>query len=216
MKILILTDSLGLPRDYQNNIVTYEETYTYSLRKEFPNYDIIYVGIGGATIDKIYEQLCYYKVLNSDLTFIQCGVVDCAPRAFRKFESKVIKKLKLKWLFKPFIIFLRKYRKYRFTTPRKFNKYLALINGLISSKNHFYYLGILPASDEYEKVLPNMKMHIKKYNDYLQESPANFINNLDFPFEGLLDDHHHMNKIGHDFIFEKIKNIIYDHTNSLK
>ena len=53
-----------------------------------------------------------------------------------------------------------------------------------------------------------MKNHIKKYNDFLKTKKSNFIDNTDFQMEGLLSDHHHMNAIGHHFIFEKLSTII--------
>lgn len=208
MKVLILTDSLGLPRDVDGIKVAYEETYPYLLKKKYQNIEIIHVGIGGATIVDIYRQICYYSVIKADLTFIQCGIVDCAPRAFRKFESKVINKLKLKSLFDPLVYALRKYRKHTYTSPREFKKYLRLTN----SKNHqdekFYYLGILPGSEAYEKLLPNITKQVKKYNGFLKNQNQHYIDNQNFDTDGILPDHHHLSAKGNVIIFNKISAII--------
>ncbi len=53
MKILILTDSLSLAREYKGEVISYEETYPYLLKKQFPHIDFVFTCIGGATIKKL-------------------------------------------------------------------------------------------------------------------------------------------------------------------
>lgn len=209
MRILILSDSLGLPRDFKGEKVLYEETYIYLLKKRFPNSDIIHVGIGGATMADIKKQSLYYPAMSPDFVFIQCGIVDCAPRAFTKFESKVIRKLRLKKVFNPFVIFLRKYRRHTYTSKRKFKKYILDINkNFKKTTNQIYYLGILPGSDEYEVLLPKITNQINIYNNILEKEGLWYVDNSDFPLDGILSDHHHLNAYGNIIIFNKILNII--------
>jgi hypothetical protein len=209
MRVLILSDSLGLPREINNELVSFEDTYVYLLRKKYPKADIVHLGIGGATMADIYKQSLYYPVMNPDYVFIQCGIVDCAPRAFTRFESKVIRELRLKKLFNLLVKFLRRYRKHTYTTKRKFKKYIHLTNNNFKVKtDRIFYIGILPGSEDYEKLLPNIKKQIKAYNNILKLEGVNYIGNEDFPREGILLDHHHLNVKGNEIIFNKIDNIL--------
>lgn len=92
MRILFLTDSLSLPRVNEEEIVLYEDTYLYKLREEFKESLIVDSAIGGATIKDLYAQVFYYKSFNPDIVVLQTGIVDCAPRAYKKFEKKNISK----------------------------------------------------------------------------------------------------------------------------
>lgn len=209
MRILILSDSLGLPRNVDGQLVSYEDTYVYLLKKKYPQHEILHVGIGGATMLDIKTQSLYYPVAKPNLVFIQCGIVDCAPRAFSKFESKIIRELKLKKVFNPFVSFLRKYRKHTYTSPKKFGRYINEINSnFASATQNVYYIGIIPGSNDYEMVLPNIIKQINLYNDILQKEGIRFIDNKDFPMDGILPDHHHLNKKGNLLIFKKIDEII--------
>jgi len=210
MKILFLTDSLSLPRDGKDEKVFYEDTYPYLLKKKYKEIDFVFLGIGGATATDLYRQSSYYKGLNADLVFLQCGIVDCAPRPFRKTESIIIKKLKLRFLFKPLVKFLTKYRNYRYSSPSRFNKSTKRIKQNAFADVSMYSIGILPASNEYEKKLPGIIKSINKYNNILKRN-YDFIDTSDIPFDGILSDHHHLNKKGHLIIFNKLTSIINKH-----
>jgi len=210
MRFLFLTDSLSLPRNGKVEKVSYEETYPYLLKKTFPQHDFVFLGIGGSTIKDLYRQSSYYVDLKPDLTFIQCGIVDCAPRPFRKLETRIINKLKLRFLFKPFVKWLVKNRGYKYTKIKTFDNTIKelLSNQFQNYKN--YAIGILPASVEYEQKLKGITQSINDYNNVLKSNYTNhFIDNTDFPKNGLLSDFHHLNAKGHQFIFKKISKIIH-------
>ncbi|MEO8254200.1 MAG: hypothetical protein ABI554_07395, partial [Flavobacterium sp.] len=113
MKILFLTDSLSLPRKYDGGEVIYEDTYICKLREKYPEILISDVAIGGAKITDLLVQCFYYKQFKPDLVFIQCGIVDCAPRSFSLLEKVIIDKLRLRKFSKLFEKKLRKIRKGR-------------------------------------------------------------------------------------------------------
>ncbi len=206
MKILFLTDSLSLPRADTSEKVSLEETYFHQLKKHFPEHEFVLVAIGGATIFDLYKQLFYYKALEADLVFLQCGIVDCAPRAFTKNETKFLTKTKLSKVVKPLQHFLRKYRGHRYTKPAKFHRYLtSFCNELKSST--IYSIGILPGSTAYDKLVPGISKSIERYNKMLA-AQTKFIDNASFPADGIMADHHHLNAKGHTVIFDKIKEII--------
>ncbi len=204
MKILFLTDSLSLPREENGQVVKYEETYLSILRKEFPEMLIVDSAIGGATIWDLFRQIFYYKYFEPDLVIIQCGIVDCAPRAFTEFEKKILNRLGIRA--KGLTSFLRRYRGLKRTSRVKFEK------TAIKIKNEFsnipvYAIGILPASLEYEKKVPGIENSIAIYNQILK-GHFHFIESCGFPMEGILNDHHHLNKYGHEVIADNIRSVL--------
>src|SRR5688500_17972440 len=88
-KILIITDSLGLPRAVPE-VCSYEQTWPFLLNNA--GYQIHQVSIGGATVSELYRQLEYHYLFLPDLVIVQSGIVDCAPRALGKFESLLLNK----------------------------------------------------------------------------------------------------------------------------
>ncbi len=206
MTILFLTDSLSLPRDGKIEKVKYEDTYPFLLKKKFAEHDFIFLGIGGATITDLHRQSSYYKGVNPDLVFIQCGIVDCAPRPFRKLETKIINKLKLRFLFKPVVKYLVKHRNYKYTKPNTFNTLLSKMKNDFFFNAKVYGIGILPASEQYEQKLKGITKSIKTYNLIIADNLI-YIDNIDFPEDGVLSDFHHLNKKGHKFIFKKLEKI---------
>ena len=201
-KVLILTDSVALPRKPMN----WEDTYCFKLKAKFKEIEFIQVSIGGASIIDLRNQLNYYYFLELDTVILQCGIVDAAPRAFSRTELEIIKKLHIyrftKKLVKPF----RKYRAIHYAKPNLFRKLLKeMVNKLDARR--FYSIGIIPASQEYENKLPNIKKYIDIYNEILK-SESSYIDIKNIPKQAILSDHHHINELGHNYIFENLENII--------
>lgn len=206
MKILFLTDSLSLPRKYEGGEVNYEDTYISKLRKKYPEILIIDVAIGGAKITDLLVQCFYYKQFKPDLVFVQCGIVDCAPRSFSLMEKVVIDKLRLRKISR---LFEKKFREIRNCTYTSRDGFL---DSFLRIKNTFtniplYSLGILKIANDYEKLVPGIKRNAKDYNDILRNN-SEFIDNDDFPLDGIISDFHHLNEKGHHLIFEKLEKII--------
>lgn len=204
--ILIITDSVALPREYPNGIVLWDEIYISNLKEALPQYTIINVSIGGASIVDLRNQVNYYKILKPEIVILQCGIVDASPRAFGRLEMDVIKKMKLFRLTKPFVNFLRKYRSHHYASPGLFEKKLQELIQELNPKI-FYSLGILNSCEDYEKILPGITKSIDIYNAILQRN-TNFIDLSAMPREGILSDHHHINKIGHNYIYQELLKVI--------
>ena len=77
-KLLLITDSLGLPRLFPEK-TEYEDTYPNLLKKHFI---IMQYSKGGGTIIELYEQTGYFKAFEPDVIILQSGIVDCAPRPY--------------------------------------------------------------------------------------------------------------------------------------
>jgi hypothetical protein len=205
-KLLIFTDSLGLPRDTPE-LVSYEETWAYKL-KEF--FNVHQVSIGGGTIKDLHQQMDYSKMFCPDFVIIQSGIVDCAPRALTKFENELLNKFWLTrtfldyWLNARSLMFLRKRRNVTYTNKTAFDYYSGEFLKLFGSK--LYWVEILNAGDEYDKLLPGIKKNVSIYNQIIKNKigEQNIIDISTIPKNGIMKDYIHLSVLGHDYLFNQI------------
>jgi len=204
MKILVITDSLGLPRNKPEK-VAYNETWVEMLKKI---HDVHQLSIGGGVIGDFLKQLTYIELFSPDLVIIQIGIVDCAPRALTKFENDFInrftitRKLANKYLPK-YINFLRKKRQVSYTTLSDFKKGLILMRQTFT--NDIITIGIVPPSVNYEEYLIGIKNKVKLYNECLSDVfEKNFIDISNIKDNMLMTDCIHLNKEGHKYIYQVI------------
>lgn len=214
MKVLLLTDSVALPRKHKEGEVQWEEIYYSQLQRRFPEHNFILVGIGGATITQLQAALNYYVLVKPDLIILQSGIVDCAPRALGQLEQELIKKMHLFRFVKPMTKFLRKHRNISYSSPKIFEAALLKIKNAFAGKT-LIGIGILPGCDAYDKIVPGITERIKLYNNIIAKHTV-YIDNSDFPGEGIIQDFHHMNEVGHRLIFEKLEPLVRDFLNAEK
>ncbi len=204
MKVLVITDSLGLPRPVPE-VVEPEETWVGLLSKK---YDVVSYCSGGSTIKDLYSQIAYFKMYRPEVVFIQSGIVDCAPRAFSQFENEFINKFSLtqrisrRFLTKDKIINLRRKRNKTYTPIDEYEKYVANFNNAFPN---VYWVEILSASDDYEKIVPGIQKNVQKYNRVLHEkSNGNVISTGDFSADDIMNDNIHLTKSGNQKLFVKV------------
>jgi hypothetical protein len=211
-KILIIGDSLCLPREKPEH-VDYHQTYPYLL-KQSGGVEIFQLAIGGGTIADLIDQVSYHKVVKPDIVIVQSGIVDCAPRALGRLERDIVASSRiLTEIFNRFISVhkLRKFRKITFVTEKSFKNH---INQLIESFDgvQLVWIGILPSSIEYENKVPGITRNVVRYNDIIRSQSESlgfkFLNTDLMVKEGIMSDHHHLTAIGHQWIFEKLSNIL--------
>lgn len=206
LRVLILTDSLSLPRSLINGKVNYNQTYVNLLRNANPNIEFIHVGIGGATITQLYNQVKYYINSDPDAVILHCGIVDCAPRALSEFENAFFSKLRIISFLRPITKTLRKYRNLCYTKPKVFKEVLQNFKKAFDNIP-LISIGILPASQEYNIILPGVSRNINRFNEILEQNTI-FISNKDFPLTGITEDFHHLNIEGQQLIFQKIHTLL--------
>lgn len=213
MKILVLTDSLGLPRDAPQDL-SYEETWPFFLSQQ-KNVKLLQSSIGGGTSFDLYKQTIYLKSFNPDIVILQVGIVDCAPRALSYHENIIYNNW---WITRKILgqviprwgNTIRKIRNIRFVNKEEFRINLKRIVELLPNIK-IYAIGIIPASIEYENFLPNITISIKEYNYILKEIfPETYIDTFELDQQYVMTDHHHPNKKGHKLIFEIIMNRLHN------
>lgn len=210
MRILLLTDSLALPRDNPEE-VRHEETWPELLKNE--GHLVHQVSIGGATSSDLKKQVSYHRHFLPDIVILQVGIVDCSPRFASKFEIEVLKKIPvignkiIKIINKPSV---RSLRKKTYVSKHNFGNELAQIKKKLNT--HFIAIGIMPATEQYEKVLPGITDNILEYNSKMKHIfEEEYLDVTNLPLDALMLDFHHLNKKGHlllnNLIAQKIKDI---------
>ncbi|MEI3801748.1 MULTISPECIES: hypothetical protein [unclassified Chitinophaga] len=212
MKVIIITDSLGLPRSTPES-VQFEDTYIEKLKDRYKDIKFISLSLGGATLATLKEQYFnYFQPVNPDLVIVHAGIVDCAPRALKKWEAAVInsnfvsRKI-YSVLFKRHTTFIRKVRKLTYTPMAQFEKMVGEFGHLLQDK--VVWFTIIPARTVYEEQLPGIADNINNYNSALKSVLGSRVIDLaDMPDEGIMSDHHHINEIGHRHVYLKLTGII--------
>ena len=204
MKILIITDSLGLPRKTPE-VVGYNETWVYYLNSETTTHQL---SLGGGLLRDFIKQLEYLKMFKPDKVIIQLGIVDCVPRALTERENHFVNKF---WILKKIAIVYLKYKKKKlrgkrgicYTNEKDFAKGLSLIK---KSFKNVFCLSIVKPCLVYEEKIPGVRHNVDLYNDILKKTfSENYIDVNDMDGTCIMSDHHHLNTKGHDYVFNKIK-----------
>ena len=205
-RILIISDSLALPRSKPEEML-YEDTYPYMLRSD---YEVFQISFGGGTIKEIVHQTHYYLSYKPDIIILHLGIVDCAYRTFPVFVDKGAVYSKFLDLYRRALAkiisprFLRRLFRFRYTKPSDFETSLYVLKKEFPDSK-LLAIGIVPASNDYVKLVPGIDKSIIQYNDIIKRVVGpGFINLSELPTNGVMSDHHHINRIGHQFIYTNI------------
>lgn len=209
-RIVLFTDSLAMPRE-EPEVTFFEDTYPYLLRKD---YEVFQFSKGGGLMSEFVEQTFYYNQYKPDIIILQIGIVDCSPRAFTKLEEAFFHSNRLLGLVRSFISKsglskkIRNFRRLSWTPKRSYRQGCEFfISKFPQSK--VFALSIVPPSKGYEKQVPGISKKIDEYNNILKEVfKQDFIDLSNIPMEGIMSDHHHLTKVGHQYVYDKIMHIL--------
>ena len=209
-RIVMFTDSLAMPREEPEETL-FEDTYPYLLRKD---YEVFQFSKGGGLMNEFVEQSFYYNQYKPDIIILQIGIVDCCPRAFSKFEEVIFHSNRVLGLVRRFISKtglskkIRNIRKYSWTSKKNYRQGCDFfVSKFPNSK--IYALSILPPSVSYEKQVPGISKKIDEYNNILRDVfRQNYVDLSSIPAEGIMSDHHHLTKVGHQYVCDSIMRVL--------
>lgn len=204
-QIVILGDSLSLPR----NELTVEHTYPMILENLLESeYKIFNKSIRAndtsLQIKSLYGDLVGF---NPDFVIIHLGIVDCAPRLFKRLERKVYSTIN-----KVFPI-IKLFSRHRYLLTKLFPKvyvdiqqfeknYRFLLQEINKMNTNVIVIGIADSSEETKAKSYNYEKNILTYNSAIKSIIKEF-NNVFYidvfnykDEEILLPDGIHLNKIG--------------------
>ena len=220
MRILIVTDSLGIPREN----ISIEDCWVDKLVSDNNNNTFYTLMLPGLSLKKIYEYRdIIMELYKPDIIIFQFGIVDACRRAPPDTIKIIISRIKiLSMIFRPLI------SKFRFTltrifkfhrmAPKEFSKSLHELVSYGDLKAKIYFISIAPAGEFLAKKTYNIDNDIEHYNSILKkicdDARIFFVN----PYRGhdkneivMKDDGHHLTQYGHMLVFNKIKSVLKLH-----
>ena len=218
-RILILTDSLGLPRASGACQTEFPDTWPAIIEDAYHETRFARVSCGGVTLPDLLEQARFYHGWSPDVVVVQSGIVDCAPRVLRVFEQQVADALKggnyllSKILSRGTKSFLRKVRGLAKTPPTRFRKSAQMLHDLFPESRMIWFEIVWSASEDYEKLVPGIGRRVAEYNAILGEIPGiEFLPLQDSLLAGsgiCSEDHRHLNSRGHEIASGALEQVIF-------
>lgn len=212
-KVLIITDSLGLPRSEPERVED-NEVWPHMLANSLDHEVYIFSRGGLSSADIIQELSRNLGSYTPDILILQCGIVDCAPRALTRKELKIVSVLPI--LGKLINRLIKKYRrvivtsrKISYTNKNDFGLNIEIIKEAFKN-SEIYFVSILPAMNEYEDRNPGIIENIISYNKILENK-----GDVIFPYNDLdlsiitMSDFHHLNSNGQKTIFNAVFNKVF-------
>lgn len=207
LKLLFLTDSLGLPRRQPESVVDHN-TWPYrtaiELRDSFDAYFYLFAGLHTRmAVAHLRNQL---GAFTPDCLVLQIGIVDCAPRAITEMERRILDHAPgffsrpLHRLVRRNYSRLIRARRLAYVPSEEFRHNLTTLRDYFSAAN-FLVVPIGPANAQYQKQNPLLAEAIHKYNAILGEVFADGLLSDTYsdtdPESLFMSDNHHLSLEGH-------------------
>jgi len=226
-KILCIGDSLALP----GHLNTYEDTWFYKLKIEFPKFDfisffkrgittemLVTMGGGEGGIDNWPFGADCLEAFCPDIVIVQLGIVDCAPRLLNTLDRVVVKIIPkyLKSLYIKLVKLTRNRKtKNTIVSLDKFrSNWINFMNRAIKINTRILVISISLPDSSFSAKNSTIHLNVNKYNNSLFQlakeynfsiTPVLKSNNYNQP---IYEDGYHPNVYGHEIIFNEIKKIL--------
>jgi len=233
MKITILADSLGLPREDVGKEDFFGVTYTYlldkSLRERFGAGAplVIERGMRRRTIEYVIDDWNEEVELKKpDILIVHVGVVDCAPRVFLRREHAFVEGLRFNWLRERILKLAHDHRR-RIVEARKrvyvpVPRFERLVEEVVrrAERDHvrlLLFINIISPPDSVEERSPGFQKNVEIYNQVLSKQTKHpHIRLLDLnriiQTEGgtaeLTVDGIHLNERGHLLLLRELEKLV--------
>ena len=229
-KIVILADSLALPREKDWGDTAYEQTYPFlvdqALRQQRGASAPIVIERGkrSRTIQSVlleWEEQVLYRRAN--FVVVHVGVVDCAPRVLKPAEQKFISRLRFQVLSDAIRAFIHRHRRSLVTwrpsqvyvAPDVFRDSVFKLQQLAAKDGvkALSFVNILMPTDSLEQRSPGFQSNVRQYNGILTDTVRDpgcqviDINALFGPHggtEALAVDGMHLNPTGHVLLAQEL------------
>lgn len=220
MRIILITDSLGMPRDKIDVKDTWPSLFINKFKDKHEIFTFMQRARDSNQIVGLKEE--FFSFYKPDLVILQFGIVDCCRRALPENILGLISRIPL--FSKIIRYFLRKYH-YRITklydskrvSPVSFKNNILNIAEELESKNiKAIFIAIAEPGDFLVNKIYHVKEDIKEYNNIMSIQLNNkkkicYIN----PFKEdnpklytLKEDGHHLNPYGHYLVIQTLENIL--------
>jgi len=208
MRILLLTDSLGCPR----NGVKVEDTWTDRIIKKWSSDDIVFYTYCQHGLYSQNIQMDYISEIEPDVIICQIGIVDATRRAMTRTELDFFGKIPLvskvvNRICKRYHYVLSRIRNIHYSKKRDFSRFFSELVGY--AKKNTIIIPIAQPGEYLIKTVYRIKEDVSIYNELIEnavDEKTVIIN----PYknhvadEYVLEDGHHLNKLGLDLVFNEV------------
>lgn len=233
MKVVLLADSLALPRGADWGNVAYEETYPYvldfALRSRYPDRQVVLMerGMRFRTINAVLDDWKEFVELRSpDILIVHVGVVDCAPRVFSAAERRIVSSALPSPLRSMLLKFVHRWRSqiirvrsdHRYVTEADFQRAVRkLVSPAASGTPRLLVIvNILSPGDDMESRSPGYRANVARYNAMLAAEAGGAAELVDYNklvsdkggVDRLTVDGMHPNREGHRLLATALLNAI--------
>lgn len=208
MKVLIITDSLGLPRESPEKLYDFQ-CWPYKLIED-KEYTVSTFSVRGlSTSDILGEYQSILKMYTPEIVVVQVGIVDCAPRILSRKHVKLVSLIPgvrgiVRHLLSKHRKFLSKFISRTYVNIDEFKLNLEKILNLYKDAS-VIFVPIFGASIYYENQVPGIKKNVDIYNGVIKKH--NFVDiDCEDASNYTMSDHHHLNEQGHLLVYNALKN----------
>ena len=178
ISVLLLGDSLSMPRVVADQQVSLSDTYPMLLScdSELSAFEFACRGARARTMPDALKELDNEKSSYAPkIVVVHTGIVDCSPRVFTRFQRRVLSKVGPFRV--PIVQFAHKHRRTIirafpnrvYTTRRTFqNAAESICNIALTIDALVVFVGIAPCHDATEFRSPGLLKNIRMYNGILQ------------------------------------------------
>lgn len=210
-KVLVLTDSLGMPR-IKPELIDDEQCWAYRLADRHAlDFRFRVVSVPGLDTNQLVALVDdYYQAIDADVVIIQVGIVDCYPRAVKKTELSLLLRMPSflsrfvhRWVKRNYAKLIAR-RGIRYVQPAQFATNLQCIRQKFP-RSEVFVVPIAPPSAAYVSKNPCIEAAVEQYNATLLASFSNGFLAECYPAQArniFLSDNHHLNAMGNDYVFK--------------
>ncbi|MCC2636664.1 MAG: hypothetical protein K0Q68_383 [Moraxellaceae bacterium] len=214
-KILILTDSLGVPRT-RPELLADDVCWVYRLVDEGSDrFRFRLSTVPGLDSRQLLAMSrLYHAAIVPDVIVLQVGIVDAYPRALKRIELSLLARLPgflsrfVHALVKRFYASLVRLRNIHYVEPEEFRRNLLEFRSLFPD-TRILVLPVAPATAEYRRRNPLVAQSIADYNLILGEVfGEGFLGDCfagEPPEAVVTSDNHHLSELGNERVFEVVR-----------
>lgn len=220
-RILILTDSLGCPREE----TSVEKTWTDKILQKWTGSNMYFYTYCKHGLEARHIDFNYIKEIQPDLIIVQLGIVDACRRAFsRKFifivsHIPIISKL-VNAFARRFHYFLTKIKNIHSTKPKDFRNRLMQLSNIAEN---VVFISIAPPGKSLKERVYKVKTDVIEYNNIIKDVATISKKKLLNPYQEiekidsiLLNDGHHLNDIGISLVFNECDKFLTEYLNKME
>lgn len=214
-KVLILTDSLGVPRTRPDRL-TDDACWVYRLVDDSSrDFRFRLSTVPGLDSRQLLAMArLYHAAIAPDVIVLQVGIVDAYPRALKRMELSLLSRLP-GFLSRAFHALVRRFyaplvrlRNIRYVEPAEFRRNLLDLRSLFP-ETRFLVMPVAPATADYRRRNPLVEQSIADYNVILGEVfGEGFLADCfagEPPEAVVTSDNHHLSERGNERVFEVVR-----------